>query len=64
MQIPAGDEWKVTLAKEILSVKNGHLLIENFSEADTKTILWDILTYISNHLLFSRILVIKHFMFA
>ena len=43
MQIPAGDEWKVTLVKEILSVKNGHLLIENFSEADTKTILWDIL---------------------
>ena len=25
MQIPAGDEWKVTLAKEILDVKNGHL---------------------------------------
>ena len=39
MQIPAGDEWKVTLAREILSVKNGHLPIENLSEADTKTIL-------------------------
>ena len=46
MQIPAGDEGKITLAKEILSVKNGHLLIENFSEADTKTILWDILLII------------------
>ena len=64
MQILTGDEWKVILANEILSVRNGHLLIENFSETDTKTILWDILTSFSNHLLFSRILVIKHFMFA
>ena len=39
MQIPAGDEWKVTLAKEILSVENVHLLIKNFSETDTKNYL-------------------------
>ena len=42
--IPSGHEWKVSLAKEILQIKNDNLETENLNATELDEILHHILT--------------------
>ena len=37
--VPAGQEWRVDMIKEILHVRNGDLLLENFEHEERKAML-------------------------